>query len=170
MINELIIVVIILILSLTNQNKFLTRIKNSFQKYNHIYKFHFKNLNKLFVKNCSLKIFFNFHESCIYQRCLFFPVYDRWNRIFIQRIRKKRKRKKRCFRCTDHKYSSKFFFFFFFKRFKLQRVSRELHLSAMAPSLFFFFFSFFVTVEEIKAILHRWSIVICRVWTFRRVW
>lgn len=62
---------------------------------------------------------------------------------FIQRIRKKKKKKKRCFRCTNYKYSLKFFFFLlsFFKRFKLQRVPRELHLLAM--SFFFFLFFFF---------------------------
>lgn len=74
-------------------------------------------------------------------------VYSTEEIEFIQRIRKKKKkRKKRCFRCTNYKYSLKIFpsflfFFSFFKRFKLQRVPRELHLSAMSFFSSFFFLS-----------------------------
>lgn len=142
----------------------------------HIYKFKnprfkFKNLNKLFVKNLFVENIFritNLHTRKLQEMSLFLSFYDRGNRIYSKN--KKKKKKKRCFRCTNYKYSLKFFFFYFLS-WNVSNYKEFLESCIYWRCPFFSsFFSFFVTVEEIKAILHRWSIVICRVWTFRRVW
>lgn len=96
-------------------------------------------MKNLFVEN--IFRITNLHTRKLQEMSLFLSFYDRGNRIYSKN--KKKKKKKRCFRCTNYKYSLKFFFFLlsFFKRFKLQRVPRELHLLAM--SFFFFLFFFF---------------------------
>lgn len=144
----------------------------------HIYKFKnprfkFKNLNKLFVKNLFVENIFritNLHTRKLHLSEMSLFYFSTTEEIeFIQRIRKKKK-KKRCFRCTNYKYSLKFFFFYFLSL-NVSNYKEFLESCIYWRCPFFSsFFSFFVTVEEIKAILHRWSIVICRVWTFRRVW
>lgn len=127
----------------------------------HIYKFKnprfkFKNLNKLFVKNLFVENIFritNLHTRKLQEMSLFLSFYDRGNRIYSKN--KKKKKKKRCFRCTNYKYSLKFFFFYFLSL-NVSNYKEFLESCIYWRCPFFSsFFSFFVTVEEIKAILHR---------------
>lgn len=127
----------------------------------HIYKFKnprfkFKNLNKLFVKNLFVENIFritNLHTRKLQEMSLFLSFYDRGNRIYSKN--KKKKKKKRCFRCTNYKYSLKFFFFYFLSL-NVSNYKEFLESCIYWRCPFFSsFFSFFVMVEEIKAILHR---------------